>query len=189
MIILKASCSASRLFSTWRCEQPRSSVGNLPNPLPAHRRSFAPEWQRNVADAEKQATHTLEQSERCYNAHARNLPDIQLGSNVVLQNPRTKLWDIHGTVVHISPYRRYSIKTQGGRVLVRNRRFLRRRTPASLDASERNPHQLDVSLPHKEPNSTGRNRHEPSQDQTADMRRSDRPHRPPQRLIEDPTWH
>ena len=157
--------------------------------LPAHRRSFAPEWQQNVADAEKQATHTLEQSERCYNAHARNLPDIQLGSNVALQNPRTKLRDIYGTVVHISPYRRYSIKTQGGRVLVRNRRFLRRRTPASLDASERNPHQLDVSLPHEEPNSTGRNRQEPSQDQTADTSRSDRPHRPPKCLIEDPTWH
>jgi len=48
-----------------------------------------------------------------------------------LQNPRTKLWDIYGTVLNVSPHRRYSLKSHAGRVLVRNRRFLRFRSPAS----------------------------------------------------------
>ena len=39
---------------------------------------------------------------------------------------------MHGTVTEISPQRRYYIKTKGGRVLVRNRRFLRRRVPTSI---------------------------------------------------------
>ena len=49
-----------------------------------------------------------------YNAHAQQLADIQLGANVALQNPRTELWDIYGTVVNISPHRRYSVKIQSG---------------------------------------------------------------------------
>ena len=43
-----------------------------------------------------------------------------------------KTRDVYGTVVAIGPHRRYYIKTHSGRVLVRNRRFLRRRIPASL---------------------------------------------------------
>ena len=39
---------------------------------------------------------------------------------------------VNGTVVAIGPHRRYYIKTHSGRVLVRNRRFLRRCIPASL---------------------------------------------------------
>ena len=92
--------------------------------LPAHRRSFSPEWQRSTLETEQLAEHTLAQAELYYNSHAQELQDIQLGSTVALQNPRTKLWDIYGTVVNVSPHRRYSVKTQSGRVLVRNKRFL-----------------------------------------------------------------
>ena len=45
---------------------------------------------------------------------------------------QTKIWDIYGTVTEISPQRRYYIKTKGGRVLVCNRRFLRRHIPTSI---------------------------------------------------------
>ena len=95
--------------------------------LPAHCRSFAPEWQRSTIEVEQTAVNTLESH---YNAHAQHLPDIKLGANVALQNPRTKLWEIYGRVVNISLYRRYSVKTQSGHILVCNRRFLRHRTPA-----------------------------------------------------------
>ena len=47
-------------------------------------------------------------------------------------NAETKCWDIYGKVTYIGPYRRYHIKTSSGRVLVRNRRFLRRRVPLSV---------------------------------------------------------
>ena len=109
--------------------------------LPAHQCSLSPEWQRSTLETEQLAEHTLAQAELYYNSHAQELQDIQLGSTVALQNPRTKLWDIYGTVVNVSPHRRYSVKTQSGRVLVRNRRFLRHRAPASLCTSGRNnPH-------------------------------------------------
>ena len=48
--------------------------------LPAHRRSFTPEWQKSTQEAEQQATETLEQSKTFYNIHARSLPDIRIGS-------------------------------------------------------------------------------------------------------------
>ena len=59
--------------------------------LPAYHRSFVPEWQRNTIEAEQLAAYILAHSESYYNAHAQQLADIQLGANVALQNPRTKL--------------------------------------------------------------------------------------------------
>ena len=41
--------------------------------LPAHRRSFAPEWQRSTIEAEQLAANTLAHSESYYNAHAQQL--------------------------------------------------------------------------------------------------------------------
>ena len=99
--------------------------------LPAHRRSFLPQWQRPVQEATQQAEDTSKSSAAYYNLHAHNLPDIHVGSHVAVQNPQSRLWDIYGIVTEIGPHRRYYIKTTGGRVLVRNRRFLRRRVPAS----------------------------------------------------------
>ena len=100
--------------------------------IPAHCRSFSKEWQPSTEEAEQQAAHTLQQTESFYNTHAYNLPDIQISSSVALQNPQTKLWDIYGSIVKIGPHRRYFVKTRSGRVLTRNRQFLRLRTPASL---------------------------------------------------------
>ena len=109
--------------------------------LPAYHCSFVPEWQHSALEAEQLAAHTLAQSESFYNTHVQHLTDIQLGSTVALQNPWTNLWDIYGMVVNISPYRRYSVKTQSGRILVCNRHC----TPASLCASVGHPPQLDTS--------------------------------------------
>ena len=94
--------------------------------LPAHRRAFSPEWQRSSLEAERRALNVRETVELSYNNHAQTLPEITIGSNVALQNDDTKRWDIYGTVTAIGPHRRYFVKTQSGRVLVRNRRFLRR---------------------------------------------------------------
>ena len=124
----------------------------LQDTLPAHRRSFAPEWQRGAEEVERRAVAHQDQVERTYNLHTRALPDIHVGSNVVVQNPCTKLWDIYGVVVEIGPYRRYHVKTSAGRILVRKRRFIRRRVslspvdssqaalPAPADASPHQPH-------------------------------------------------
>lgn len=63
---------------------------------------------------------------------AKALPEIQVGTNVVVQDTRSGLWDAYGVVTAISPQRQYHIKTQQGSVLVRNRHFLHRRVPESV---------------------------------------------------------
>ena len=93
---------------------------------PAHRRSFAPEWQKTPAEGEMRYRETLEKAETAYNQRAQSLPDIKKGTNVAIQNPVTKMWDIYGIVTDINPHRRYFICTQSGSILVSNRRFLRR---------------------------------------------------------------
>ena len=81
--------------------------------LPAHRRSFLPEWQRPITTAEQQRQDTLQSSATFYNSHAHTLPDINIGSHVAIQNTHTKNWDIYGIVTEISPQCRYYIKTRG----------------------------------------------------------------------------
>ena len=74
----------------------------------------------------------MENVETLYNSKARPLPEINIGSKVAIQNHETKRWDIYGVGTDIGPHRRYFIKTQSGRVLVCNRKFLRRRVPPSI---------------------------------------------------------
>lgn len=133
--------------------------------LPAHRRSFAPEWQRSSQEADSAATHTLEMSQAAYDQHAHSLSDLQVGNHVAVQNTTSKMWDIYGTITAIGPHRRYFIKTQSGRILVRNRRFIRKRSPLSIAGPSPGP-------------SPG----------PPEPRRSSRTSRRPLRLSEDPKW-
>ena len=140
--------------------------------LPAHRRSFAPEWQSSSEDADKKAEATHENAVHVYNQHARELPDITIGSQVAIQNPKSKLWDIYGKVTATASHRRYLVKTQSGRVLVRNRRLLHKRIPISIGApgSDVGMQESLESAPAVEP------------------RRSTRERNTPQRLSQDPSW-
>ena len=169
----------------------------IQNTLPAHHRSFAAEWQCTTLEAEQLADRTSTQTEVYYNKHAQDLQDIKVGSTVALQNPRTKLWDIYGAVVNVSPHRRYLVKIRAGRVLVQNRRFLRCCSPASTitrAGGSMQPPTLTQpagrvprsNIPHSSSPET------PVQHQQTlppqELRRSERTSRPPQRLIEDPQW-
>ena len=141
--------------------------------LPAHHRAFAPEWQRSAAEAEEHEQSYREEVEYYYDRTAHR---FRGGSNVAVQDSSTKRWDIYGVVTDIGPHRRYSIKTSSGHVLVRNRRFLRRRIPIlpPTQSSDANvPPQ-----PHQPPNSP----------QPPPVRRSTRTRVRPQRLIEEITF-
>ena len=148
--------------------------------LPAHHRSFAPEWQRSIEEAEKQAFTTRETTREYYNATASPLPEIQVGSNVAVQNPRTKLWDTYGVVTAIRPHRKYHVKTKNGTMLIRNRHFLRRRVPASI------PEGIPVAT---QPMSSQSAAIPHPAEEPIPQRRSSRIRKPPQRLLEDPTWN
>ena len=138
--------------------------------LPAHHRSFLPKWQRPISTAYQQRQDTLQSSAAYYDSHAHPLSDIKIGSHVAIQNSQTKAWDICGVVTEVSPEGRYYVKTQGGRVLVRNRHFLRRRTPTSIPN-----HTSGCSQPHTP--------------QPPPPQRSSRDKKPTRRLIEDPDWN
>ena len=61
-------------------------------------------------------------------------PAFAVGDRVRLQNIRTQLWDARGTVIGIRPIgRSFDVAVDGGGVLVRNRRFMKRLTEAKSD--------------------------------------------------------
>jgi len=143
--------------------------------LPAHNRSFAPEWQRSADEAEYRAKITLENSKQHYNSSAHLLPEFKTGTNVAVQDPRTKLWDTYGTVTAIGPQRQYHVKTKKGNTLIRNRRFVRRRVPDSV------PY-FRITEPPKAAEQGPEHVTQPQYRQSARMKKST------QRLIEDPAW-
>ena len=138
--------------------------------------SFGPEWQRSDQEARQQKKEMSEKSQRYYNARAHALPEIQIGTNVAVQDHRTKLWDTYGVVTEIGPQRQYHIKTQRGSVLVRNRHFIRHRIPESV------PYWRYDNQWAKESKSLG-------EKATPQPRRSSWEKKAARRLIEDPDWN
>jgi len=140
--------------------------------LPAHRRSFAPEWQQSSTDTDQKADNTQQMEQMYYDQHAKELTKLHIGNRVAVQNPISKMWDIYGTVVALGPHRRYFVKTHSGRVLVRNRRFLRKRNPVSVPGGTQPPPATPLAAP----------------PMIQEPRRSTRTKRPPPYLHSDPVW-
>ena len=90
----------------------------LQDTLPAHRRSFAPEWQRVIEeDSQDRAETTGNQAKRYYDERSQSLRNLEIGNHVAVQNPTSKMWDIHGKIVDIGPHRKYFVRTQRGAYL------------------------------------------------------------------------
>ena len=96
--------------------------------LPAHRRSFATEWQTAGHILEQRARKVVERKEELYNRRAHPLPALTVGTHVLIQHPETKRWATTGVVVE-NDGRDYLVKTAAGKIFRRNRRFLRRCVP------------------------------------------------------------
>ncbi|KAF0300867.1 uncharacterized protein FJT64_000353 [Amphibalanus amphitrite] len=93
--------------------------------VPTHHRAFASEWQRAAAVCEEKAAELQEQAVRRYNNSTRRLSALTLGSRVGIQDPTTGRWNRIGVIVGVGQRRTYLVKTASGRVLWRNRRYLR----------------------------------------------------------------
>ena len=152
------SCSTETLHPAKDSLSPAQKLYGRPiqATLPAHRRSFSSEWLAGTKEAELKAADSKEKAETYYNKRAHPLPEIHIGSKVAIQNPETKLWDIYGTIADIGPFRHYYVKTAGGRVLVRNHRFLRRRIPASIPSTTQTPQQPQPPQPRSPPRCSSR---------------------------------
>ncbi len=97
--------------------------------LPAHRRSFAPEWQKAADTLEKRSRRSKELQIAHYNKRTRPLAAFVVGNHVLIQHPVSKQWATTGIIVEVGRHRDYLIKTPAGRIFRRNRRFLRPRIP------------------------------------------------------------
>ena len=158
--------------------------------LPAHPKSFDPQWQTNLDRAAEKADRTQRAAEHYYNRQAHSLLEIHVGSQVALQDPRTRLWNTYGVVIRMGQHRQYIVKTESGLVLTRNRRFLQRQVP--LPAQPQSTQPIDEPLLHANvPQQWPSDEAHQSLGAISPIqpRRSNRPRKPTIRLIEDPYWN
>ena len=104
--------------------------------VPAHRNAFAPEWQQRADECDAKVARDRLQREQHYNASANTLTPLKIGTDIRLQDPVSKRWDKVGVIVGVGYKRDYHVKLPSGRVMWRNRRFLRPvHTPSTADES------------------------------------------------------
>jgi len=159
----------------------------LQDTLPAHRRSFDPAFQSKAKDAEAKHQCYVKKTREYHDAKAASLMDLNIGAHVAIQDPETKEFSIHGTIV-AEHRRRYWIRTESGRIMIRNRRFVRRR----LDITAGGGGGTRINNPLPQPGGTANAPPQPSQvnnDATGPtLKRSGRESRPPRRLVDEPYW-
>ena len=102
---------------------------------------------RALKAADKKAEILRERAKQRYDAHATPLQPLQPGDIVRVQNTATKQWDLLAQVVEeCLRGRSYRVKTESGRVLWRNRRFLRSCPPQDAEEEAVEPG-ADADLP------------------------------------------
>lgn len=93
--------------------------------VPTHRTVFAQKWLDAAEDWDQKRSDLHDTMVKKYNSRAKPLPSLKSGTEVRVQHHDTKRWDIIGTIVHQGHNRDYQIRTPSGKILWRNRRFIR----------------------------------------------------------------
>ena len=101
----------------------------LRSSLPAHHRSFAAEWQQAANECDAKAECLRHQAKIHHDATAKSHSQLGIGNHVDIQDHTTKRWNRQGIIVGVGSRREYLVKMGSGRVLWRNRRFLRPHRP------------------------------------------------------------
>ena len=112
-------------------QSPAQLVSNRPvrDGLPAYRRSYAPEWQRDFREIEERSIKAQKKITIHYNRDDNDLPQLAIGEHVLLQDPKTTIWFTPRIIVETGNHRDYLVKTPTGRLFRRNRRLIRKRVP------------------------------------------------------------
>ncbi|XP_043209539.1 uncharacterized protein LOC122374691 [Amphibalanus amphitrite] len=110
----------------------------LRSAVPAHHRAFAAQWQEAADTCDARTRQQRSQTEERYNMTARAHPALRVGQKVIVQDPITKVWNRTGTVTGVGSRRDFNIRLPSGRLMWRNRRYLR---PQSVAASQSPPPQ------------------------------------------------
>ena len=166
----------------------------LQSSVPAHRRAFAAEWQTAAEKCERSRARTAENVRDRYDSTAKPLCGIRVGVNVDVQDTRTGQWDRTGVIIGIGDHRDYLVKMPSGRVLWRNRHFLRPHRPllpcsfpshSDVPSSASPPVERDGSR-HVRFDLGGGDASPPVANEPVPLRRSERTRRAPNRIIVDP---
>ena len=115
--------------------QLRDSVPTHPSHYRLHRDWVIDAEERERAYAKRNALMVQR-----YNKHARELPSLQVGTDVIIQSQGfKKAWDRTGRIVAALPNRQYRVKMMpSGRISLQNRRFLQA-LPSSALTLQNNP--------------------------------------------------
>ena len=108
---------------------------NLRSKVLSHPSAFQQQWceQRDALD--RAATTLAAKAKAKHDLRAKPVSVLQPGTVVRVQHPRTKRWDTIAEVVERKTSgRSYGVKTESGRMLWRNRRFLRLFFPSAAEA-------------------------------------------------------
>ena len=97
----------------------------LRSAVPAHHRAFADVWQRAAEECDEKAALIKSQRAVRYDRSARLIRPLRIGQQVLLQDPKTGLWDRTGVIVGIGKRRDYFVRLPSGRAYWRDRRYLR----------------------------------------------------------------
>lgn len=157
----------------------------LRSAVPAHYRAFAPEWQKSAAECDEKAQQLRSATRERYDASAGSLGALKTGNYVDVQDPISCLWTRTGIVVAVGRRRDYLVKLPSGRIMWRNRRFLRLHHPHVPVQRPEGPGVVDDS-PNVAHGPRVRFADEASVRLPAPSRRSNRTMRPPERLQVDP---
>ena len=102
--------------------------------------SVHPEWRKAWSLKEKAMRCRMTRTCEKLNEHTRQLPPLQVSDHVFIQNQHgahPSKWDKSGKIIDVKPHNQYLVKVNGsGRVTVRNRRFLRKFTPAAMTVNQ-----------------------------------------------------
>ena len=92
--------------------------------VPTHWRAFDRKWQMSAELADKRRLETAEKQKFYYDRSSREAKPLEDGTRVLVKNAQSGKWDNFATTLH-RHRRRYQLRFPSGRILWRNRKFLR----------------------------------------------------------------
>ena len=103
--------------------------------VPVLRGKFNPHhmWKEKLEYREKAMAERANAHHEAWSEHTKKLVPLEVGMKVFVQNQvgnKPRRWDKTGTIVECKDFDQYLVKMDGsGRLTLRNRKFLRKRTP------------------------------------------------------------
>ena len=90
-------------------------------------------WKEKLEYREKALAQRANEHHEAWSEHTKKLVPLEVGMKVFVQNQvgnKPRRWDKTGTIVECKDFDQYLVKMDGsGRLTLRNRKFLRKRTP------------------------------------------------------------